>query len=125
MTHTGPARLPLCHARHAHLQIAAKIPEIYEVQLPTATARLLSSFELGISLGISNVATPLACLGANGHSSKLLFWFLSPLVATGLAILFYVGRLAARESPVLGRVRTLMRPVTGPPPPPGESGISR
>ena len=67
--------------------IVTRINSVYEVELPFAIRRLLSTFSLGISLGFSGVGTPLECLGFHGYPPSLLFWMVAPVVFVGLILL--------------------------------------
>jgi hypothetical protein len=68
-------------------QIATRLADVYEVQVPPEVLQLLSYFSFSISLGLDQIETPLACLHIRGHSAKLIFWMVAPAVLTLFAVL--------------------------------------
>ena len=53
-------------------QLATRLPDVYEVQVPPNLKELLGYFRFTITLGFDDIATPLACLHLSGHHAKLV-----------------------------------------------------
>ena len=51
--------------------IATKIDEVYEVSMPPAIRRLMTSFAFTVSFGVSTVGTVLECLDLSGYVNEL------------------------------------------------------
>ena len=68
----------------AFYQIATKIEDVYEVHLPPAVRALLQQLRIIISFGIEGY--PLACIGADGYTKRLLLWTLTPMALALLAV---------------------------------------
>ena len=59
--------------------------------------KAIFSFANGfVSLGMENIGTPLACMGAVSYMSNLQFWFVAPLVLVGaIVVLSMPAEIAA------------------------------
>ena len=101
-------------------QIAIKVDRVYEIRLPAEIRTLLHQLELVISLGFEGV--PLACVGAEGYTQRLILWMLIPLLiigGTGVAIAMKVAisshftaeKVFKRLMPIILRVFFLAYPV--------------
>ena len=68
--------------------IASNAPSVYEMStLPSSVQTLLAAFDSIISLGLPLATKPLACMGASSFESRLLFFFVAPLVFLAVFVL--------------------------------------
>ena len=95
----------------ATYQVATKIGSVYEVDMPPAVAELLSYFRLVVSIGISDISTPLQCLGLDGYASALAFWMIMPFVLTLLIVLVAIGFVHCQRRFTLSVLELALPPV--------------
>ena len=76
--------------------ITTKISSVYDVEFPAQIRQILSSFSIAISLGLSDISTPLTCLGLDGFHAKLLFFTLAPPFIALTTLLATLALLHAR-----------------------------
>ena len=72
-------------------QVLTKLETVYEVTMPTEVARTLSVFEI-FSLNIDMLGLPLQCFSLVSFHSKLLFYFLAPLIVEAALLLLHLGK---------------------------------
>ena len=73
--------------------IATKIESVYEVTLPPAVTRLLSTFAVGVSLGFNGMRSVLECLDMRGYIASLIIHILTPIILALLILLVAVARM--------------------------------
>lgn len=71
-------------------QIATQVEAVYAVMMPASIHAMLSTMELAITFGLNAIDIPLQCAGTQGYMGRLVFWFVTPLVA-GLIIVIVAG----------------------------------
>ena len=74
---------------------------VYEVDPPAQIKQLLSAFRLVITLGISDLTTPLECAGLHGYQNQLRFWMIMPLIL--IAIVAAVALVVMRTKRMVSR----------------------
>lgn len=88
-------------------QIVIKVDRVYEIRLPDEIRAFLQQLECVISLGLEGV--PLACVGAEGYTQRLLLWILLPLLLVfGVTLVIFVQLSASRRFTVMGVVKRVM-----------------
>jgi hypothetical protein len=64
-------------------QIATAVPRVYDVSLPPDVESSLETISIGISFGLTGIATtPLECAGLAGYMPRLAFWMALPVLVT-------------------------------------------
>ena len=92
----------MCSAARAQIifvvyQIATKVHDVYQVELPATVMQTLNAFSVSFSFGITYTSTPLECLGLHGYRSTLLFWMILPLVLVLIILLASLGVTLVRR----------------------------
>ena len=90
-------------------QVATRITEVYDLELPGAVVRLLESFDI-ININIEALGLPLQCLGLGSYGHSLAFTMFAPLLLAAAYALYHlawpcVETLLARDPRCLRRGR--------------------
>ena len=90
-------------------QVATRITEVYDLELPGAVVRLLESFDI-ININIEAMGLPLQCLGLGSYGHSLAFTMFAPLLLAAAYALYHlawpcVEALLARDPRCLRRGR--------------------
>lgn len=72
-------------------QIATKVDEVYEVNMPAAVRVVMEVFKIGVSFGLGSTADVLTCLGLGGFLRRMLFWMAMPIT---IALIIFISCLA-------------------------------
>lgn len=103
--------------------IATQIDAVYNVTFPASVRAVLAKFYFGITIGLGNVNSVLACLGIYGFFWQLVFWTVLPLALVLLTVigsviclactrrLLYRRALLKSALPLITRMLFLLYPV--------------
>ena len=71
-------------------QVATRITEVYDLELPGAVVRLLESFDI-ININIEALGLPLQCLGLGSYGHSLAFTMFAPLLLAAAYALYHLA----------------------------------
>ena len=67
-------------------QIATKVDNVYEVDLPGQVKDILNGFKTGVSFGFNGVSAVLECFDLRGYRATLAMYIMAPLVIATLIL---------------------------------------
>ena len=74
--------------RTRHCAVGHVAAQVYEVEFPEDVMWLLRLFSVGLSFGLSDVSTVLACVGLQGYVHVLTAYMVVPMILASAVVLF-------------------------------------
>jgi hypothetical protein len=77
--------------------LLTKVSSVYGVAMPTDVRRVHGYLRIGVSIGLGDTTSFLACLGLRGYYTRLVIWMFVPLVLVGAILVGCIGYLLSKR----------------------------